>query len=120
METRESIAQKLRQLRLDRSLSQQQIASALGVTKITVSRWERAQAEPSIETFQRLCKLLNVHVSDFFDNEDTNPTLFERRLCARAKALNAQGQEVLLDNLETMISSGRWSKTSHNTSEEEE
>ena len=45
------LSQRLRQLRKDKSLTLQQVADRLGVTRASVSKWETGQSHPD---FKRL------------------------------------------------------------------
>jgi transcriptional regulator with XRE-family HTH domain len=49
--------------RLGRPLSQQEVANAMGVTNVTVGRWEADLKEPSLETIARLAQVLDVEVA---------------------------------------------------------
>jgi len=42
------------------SLNYAQLAKALGITKATMSMYKNAKALPSLETFEKLCDLLDV------------------------------------------------------------
>jgi len=50
-----------------RSLTQDDVAAALNVTKQTVSNWERSVSTPSltIPQFKKLCQLLDCTLDDF-------------------------------------------------------
>ena len=50
-----------------RSLSQSDIAENLGITKQTVSNWERKRTEPCLTVLQiqKLCNLLDCKLEDF-------------------------------------------------------
>ena len=49
-------------LRTEKGWTQQHLADLLGVTNKTVSKWERNEGYPSIETLLSLSKLFNVSV----------------------------------------------------------
>jgi transcriptional regulator with XRE-family HTH domain len=53
--------------RRSQSLSQDDVAAELGVTKQTVSNWERSVSRPTltINQFKKLCKLLDCTLDDF-------------------------------------------------------
>ena len=53
--------------RRSRSLTQDDVAAALNVTKQTVSNWERSVSTPSltIPQFKKLCQLLDCTLDDF-------------------------------------------------------
>lgn len=52
-------AERLKELRKDKNMTQVQLAEALGVSKGTVAMWEIGKREPNFETLNRL--------SDIFD-----------------------------------------------------
>ena len=57
---------KLRQLRLDRGYSQEQLAFRAGLHRTYVSSAERGQRNVSLVNLDRLAKALGVAVGDFF------------------------------------------------------
>lgn len=58
--------------RRSRSLTQDDVAAALGVTKQTVSNWERESTIPTltIEQFKKLCQLFDCNLDDFPSQDD--------------------------------------------------
>ena len=58
--------------RRSRSLTQDDVAAALNVTKQTVSNWEREVSTPSltIPQFKKLCQLLDCTLDDFPSQDD--------------------------------------------------
>lgn len=53
-------AQKIRELRTDHDLSQEQIAKVLGTTKNQVGKYERGEQEMPIKHLLTLCEYYNV------------------------------------------------------------
>ena len=53
-------AQKIRELRTDHDLSQEQIAKVLGATKNQVGKYERGEQEMPIKHLLTLCEYYNV------------------------------------------------------------
>jgi transcriptional regulator with XRE-family HTH domain len=53
----------LKQARLRRTLTQVELADRIGVHKITISRLERGDRQPSMRMLQRLAKVLGVPVT---------------------------------------------------------
>ncbi|NCR15527.1 MAG: helix-turn-helix transcriptional regulator [Microcystis aeruginosa LL13-03] len=53
--------------RREKSLSQLDIAESLGITKQTVSNWERERTEPCLTVLQiqKLCNLFDCKLEDF-------------------------------------------------------
>jgi len=58
--------------RRSRSLTQDDVAAELGITKQTVSNWEREVSTPylSIPQIKKLCKLLDCTLDDFPNPQD--------------------------------------------------
>ena len=54
----------IKKMRINRGLSQKQLAELIGVEQQHVSRWENGKHRPSIDVFQKLAKILNCNISD--------------------------------------------------------
>ncbi len=57
-----NIAQRIKDLRLSKHLTQKELAKLLNVKPTTVSGWELGRNEPSIETLRELAHIFNVSV----------------------------------------------------------
>lgn len=55
-----SFKDRLRALRKQNVLSQQELADKMGVTKQTISQYERGVREPDFESLEALCDIFNV------------------------------------------------------------
>jgi DNA-binding XRE family transcriptional regulator len=64
----EKIGAKLRELRGERT--QQDIANALGVTAVAVSKWERGESMPSDALKVQIAELYDTTVQDIFFTKD--------------------------------------------------
>ena len=51
---------RLRQARIEKGLTQKQVADKVGVVVSAITNYETGFREPSIETLKKLCVLLNV------------------------------------------------------------
>ncbi len=60
----DGVGARLRAARLSGGLTQKQLAEALGVESITVSRWERGVTTPSLPRLHRIAELTQTTVSD--------------------------------------------------------
>lgn len=52
-------ARKIREYRERKFISQQELAKILGVSNVTVCRWETGKYEPDMETKKKLVALFN-------------------------------------------------------------
>ena len=59
-----SVGRHIRQLRLARQLTQEQLAEQLFVTRQTVSAWETGKALPDLETLERIAAALGVESTE--------------------------------------------------------
>ncbi len=72
-----TLSQKIRYIRAERLLSQQEFADAVGVSYSTVSRWEREHRKPQAKAIGKLmiwCKNNGVDLSDVEENYDDEET----------------------------------------------
>ena len=98
MDIRETIRKNLKYY-LERSpYTQAEIARALGVSKMSVTKWMKGDNSPNIELLEPLCKLLNINITDVFE-EHPEPlealTPDEHQLVTDYRSLNEQGQEYI-------------------------
>ena len=63
---------KLKQLRLEAKLTQQEIADKLGINRVNYSRCENEQIEPDLETLIKLATFFHVSVDYLIGNEQPN------------------------------------------------
>lgn len=60
-----TFAEKLKELRESKKLSQKELAEAAGVTQATLSRWESGSQTPGFPDAMSLCKALGVRCTAF-------------------------------------------------------
>lgn len=58
------VAQKLKDLRVERGLSQGELAKKSGLDRKTVNRIENGRFSPSLDTLIRVCSTMSVTVSE--------------------------------------------------------
>ena len=61
--------QKIKALRIQRGISQKELAAAIGISYQTVSRWESGKAQPSEEYIRSMAQVLNAEIEDFYHVE---------------------------------------------------
>lgn len=52
--------------RVEKNMTQKMAGEAMGVTKETISNWERGITSPTALQLQRLCSIYEVDLSDIF------------------------------------------------------
>ena len=67
----------LRKIREEKNLTQENLSTKLGITQKSISLYENGEAAPSIETFIKLCDILNVSADYLLDRTDIRYTAKE-------------------------------------------
>lgn len=62
-------AKKIKELRKENNLTQEQLGKLLNMTKTGISYWESGKSEPSFETIEELAEIFNVSISELIDSE---------------------------------------------------
>ena len=98
----EEITQNIKKKRKEKKMTQGQLAEAVGVKDNTVSTWESGINAPSLQALYKICKALNISISELFgkyanemDKGELSPKIKE--LLKRAEDLNEEGQERLFE-----------------------
>ncbi len=111
-------AARIKQLRMERGLSQDQLAALLGISRSAVGMYETGKREPDLETCEAIADIFNIDM-DYLTGRsntekmhltitDTDPQLDE--LTRNAKQLNAQGLQKLVDLSDDLVASGKYEK----------
>lgn len=67
----------LKELRVHKGLTQQEVALVLGCNQTAVGKYERGKLEPNIETLNKLARLFEVTVDYLTGNTDEMGTLIQ-------------------------------------------
>lgn len=84
------LAQNISKLRKEQSMTQEQLAEALGVTFASVSKWERGAAKPELHLLAEMADLFGVSIDALVGH-----------------SLNPNRMEVLIAQMEDAVSNGR-------------
>lgn len=61
------IGEKIKAKRRERNLTQEELATMLGVTKAAVSKWENAESFPDITMLPQIAQLFHITMDELFD-----------------------------------------------------
>ena len=64
------LSEKIKKYRLDNNLTQLDLANKLFVSRNAVSKWERDEGYPNIDTLKDLAKLMNVSIDELLGQDD--------------------------------------------------
>lgn len=108
-----TVGQRIKKARTEAGMTQEELATILGIPYQSISQWERNQRNPKRENIQRIATALCTSIAAFYDfNEDEQETIakFERILPEMeeklrvAKEENAPDIKDLEDKYEVMLS----------------
>lgn len=68
----DSFGIKLKRLRSEKELTQKELSSLLGLTRATISSYERCALYPSVEALISICQFFNVSADYMLGLSDTN------------------------------------------------
>lgn len=109
---------RLRELRLQKNYSQQDLADRIKVTKQTISQYERGVREPDYDNLLALCDVFNVSTDYLLGKDDVTMRLLDadalRKMdeCYYLNEETAQAAQEIFDNpdLRALFDAGRDSK----------
>ena len=61
---------KLKKLRIDNKLTQDELADKIFVTRTAISKWETDRGFPNMESLKMLCKVFNISIDMLISNEE--------------------------------------------------
>ena len=67
------ISENIKNLRREKGLTQKELADLLHVTSQAVSRWEKGEVEPSVDTISGMAKIFEVTTDEIIDGPDKKP-----------------------------------------------
>ncbi len=75
-----SLSCNIKRLRLQKNLTQEQLAAALGVSAQAISKWETSETYPDGTLLVPLAKELDVSLDELFDNDNVSMADISRRI----------------------------------------
>ncbi len=61
------ISQKIKEFRIKKGLTQEQVAEVFGITAQAISKWEREECYPDITLLPMLADAIGCSLEDFFE-----------------------------------------------------
>lgn len=88
---------KLKEARIAKGLKQSELGALLGLKNTTVSNWEKGVSNPDVEIVAKLCSILDVPASYFFDNMASEEILSfaEKKLIKKYRTLDEYGIDLV-------------------------
>lgn len=75
------LGEKIKEIRKEKNISQQELAEKLFVSDKTISSWEQNRTEPNLDMIVKMCNILDISVTNLiYDNIDKNNIETEIRI----------------------------------------
>lgn len=116
------LGESLRDARDSAEMTLADAAAAIGVTTMTIQRYEKAERKATVETVRKLCSAYSVDADELMQraidrfrslssvsiasSEDLSCS--ERALLSSFRSLNSSGQRRLIEYAEDLVASGRY------------
>ena len=115
-----NFAERLRQARIKRGYTQQQIADKMGITNSTYCGYETGKRQPDVAKIKQLANILNVSGDELLGTEFTidkiDLSASEQAHIKKYRQLNADGQSKVDEYTTDLVDSGKYaSKENINT-----
>ena len=94
------LSERLRNLRIEKGLSQKQVAALIGVNPSTISTYESAARLSSYPSLIRLAKVYGVSIDYLLGTEGSRPADLLNRLSGEERKIISEIAEVLLRHVD--------------------
>lgn len=75
----EKIGKFIKTLRKEKKLTQNELATKLGVTDKSISNWENGKNMPDLSLFKPLCEILGITINDLISGEKLNKDNYQEK-----------------------------------------
>ncbi|MTK07465.1 MAG: helix-turn-helix domain-containing protein [Hungatella sp.] len=91
--------------RLSRDWSEYTLAKNSGITPSTISTWYRKDLQPSISSIEKICKGLDISLSQFFSSQEqcVNLTNSQSEILEIWKYLNTSQKNTIIEMIKSFI-----------------
>lgn len=96
-------AERIRNLRLQKGMTQQELGNIVGVTSTGISYWESAKAIPNFDTLKKLSNYFGVSIDYLSGKDDANDNKKGMILFRKAEQVNEKDKERLYNIIESTI-----------------
>jgi len=86
------LSEKITKLKKLKKLSQADLATATGISKDAISKYERGDANPSVEYAKRIAEALNVSL-DYLVSDDDQQEVMDKETMNRIKAIQKMPEQ---------------------------
>jgi len=90
-----NVGERIRQLRKAKNITSTNLAQKLGVTQSFISGIETNHKKCSLETLDAICTLLDISLTDFFQEDETELEANLKELLDASKSLTVEQRDLM-------------------------
>ena len=90
-----NVGERIRQLRKAKNITSTNLAQKLGVTQSFISGIETSRKKCSLETLDAICTLLDISLTDFFQEDETELEANLKELLNASKNLTVEQRDLM-------------------------
>lgn len=110
-----NLASRIKQLRLEKELTQTELANILGVLRSAVSNWEKGLRVPKTDTICKMCLYFGVTADYIYGNTNgRNSVIAPPTFTMDINKLNHEGQMLLLNFYKFLLSDDKYKNPMNN------
>lgn len=84
-----NIGEKIKQIRKDKNLSQQDVADKISMHRVQYTRLETGKSEPTVSTLEKVAQALEVDITDFFKADTSyDVTTYDKSLVDKVRMID--------------------------------
>lgn len=80
------IGERIKEARLEKKLSREQVARRLGITQQTIEKYEKGEIDISVRRLIQISNILNVAITYFLIREGEDYTIFNHYVALQTKS----------------------------------
>ena len=106
METNFSCGARIKDLRIQRALSQERLALNAGITPVYLGQVERGQKNATVNTVEQICRAMNVSLAEFFsgaDKTDSENDAVGKQIICHLNGLTQAEKEAVLQIIRSAL-----------------
>lgn len=88
-----TMGEKIKELRIKKRLTQQELADKIGVSYTTISLYESGSRKPSFKALNKLAKVFEVNEAYFFEEENNSTDNLNQKIKIASRNMESLSEE---------------------------
>lgn len=100
-----NVGGRIRELRIQRGLSQEQLALASGITTTYLGLLERNRKNPTVKIIEQLCEAMHISLLDFFNPavQDKSSDILSEQILGQLSGRSDEEKRLILQTIKNIL-----------------